>query len=160
MNRKRSSMMLTATLFVAVATGAQTPPDKKPTADDSEIRPPVSKADLQIVEHAQQILNEPSKWNRADTRKCPDTATTFSLYCALEKATYEVTGSFEHRGAAMQEARFVVEEVAPGWKKYNHRLMDYNNDSKTTFGDIQRVLRLLRERINQRLAQQSQPPKK
>jgi hypothetical protein len=28
-----------------------------------------------------------------------------SLYCALEKATSEVTGHFAHRGAAMQEAR-------------------------------------------------------
>jgi hypothetical protein len=159
-NRKTSWLALVGIPFLAIATTAQTPPDKKPPVDDSEIRPPVSQADLQIVEYAEQILNEPSKWNRADTRKCPGTAKTFSLYCALEKATYEVTGSFEHRGAAMQEARFVIEEVAPDWKKYNHRLMDYNNDPKTTFEDIQKVLRLLRERINKRLAEESPPTKK
>jgi hypothetical protein len=28
----------------------------------------------------------------------------------LEKVTNEVTGKFEHRGAAMQEARFVIDE--------------------------------------------------
>ncbi len=159
---KRTRIFLSvAILFFAASTNAQTPLDKpaQPAADDSEAQPPVTKADLQIVDHAQKILDSPSKWNRADTRKCPDTAKTFSLYCALEKATYEVTGSFAHRGAAMQEARFVIEEVAPDWKKYNHRLMDYNNDPKTTFEDMQKVLQLLRERINKRLAEQSAPPK-
>lgn len=71
--------------------------------DDSEARPPVTKSDLKIVKRARAILNSPSKWNRADTRVCPVGAKTFSLYCALEKATNEVSGNFEHRGAAMQE---------------------------------------------------------
>jgi hypothetical protein len=31
---------------------------------------------------------------------------------ASEKATDELSGSFEHRGAAMQEARFVIDENA------------------------------------------------
>ena len=57
------------------------------------------------VIRARQILNSQSKWNRADTRVCPADAKTFSLYCALENATDEVSGKFEHRGAAMQEAR-------------------------------------------------------
>ncbi|MGB2655858.1 MAG: hypothetical protein WAN62_18905, partial [Candidatus Acidiferrum sp.] len=124
-------------------------------ADDSEVRPPVTKADVQIVEHAQNILDSPAKWNRADTRICPADAKTFSLYCALEKATYEVTGTFKHRGAAMQEARFVIEDVAPNWKSYQHRLKDYNNDPATTFADIQKVFRLLQERIRKRLAEEA-----
>jgi hypothetical protein len=161
MGKRVSIFLSVAIIFFAASTKAQTPLDKPApsTADDSEARPPVTKADLQIMDHAQKILDSPSKWNRADTRKCPDAAKTFSLYCALEKATYEVTGSFAHRGAAMQEARFVIEEVAPDWKKYNHRLMDYNNDPNTTFDDIQKVLQLLRERINKRLTEQSPPPK-
>ena len=77
------------------------------------------------------------KWNRADNRNCPETAKTFSLYCALEKATVEKSGNFEHRGAAMQEARFVIEQVAPNLNRYQHRLMDYNNDPTTTFADVQ-----------------------
>jgi hypothetical protein len=44
----------------------------------------------------------------------------------LEKATDEVSGKFEHRGATMQEARFVIDEIAPNRTNYNHRLMDYN----------------------------------
>jgi hypothetical protein len=119
--------------------------------DASEVRPPVTKADLEIAKRAKQILDSPAKWNRADTRKCPAEAKTFSLYCALEKATDEVSGKFEHRGAAMQEARFVIDAVAPNRNNYNHRLMDYNNDPATTFADIQKVFGLLEDRIAARL---------
>lgn len=63
----------------------------------------------------------------------------------------------------MQEARFVIEDIAPHVKEYKHRLMDYNNDPKTTFADIQNVFRLIEQRINQRLrevpsAKLTQPP--
>jgi hypothetical protein len=132
---------------------------KAPAPDDSEVRPPVTKADLQIVQRARQILNSPAKWNRADTRVCAPTAKTFSLYCALEKATDEVSGNFKHRGAAMQEARFVIDDIAPNAKSYPHRLMGYNNDPTTTFADIQKVFRLLNERIAKRLSEQSPPQK-
>jgi hypothetical protein len=119
--------------------------------DDSNVRPPVTKADVQIVQRARQILDSPAKWNRADDRNCPAGAKTFSLYCALEKATDEVSGNFEHRGAAMQEARFVIDDIAPNASKYEHRLMGYNNDPTTTFADLQKVFQLLQERIEKRL---------
>jgi len=120
--------------------------------DDSQARPPVSKADVQIVKRAREILDSPSKWNRADNRVCPAGAKKFSLYCALEKATDEVSGNFQHRGAAMQEARFVIDEIAPHARSYEHRLMGYNNDPTTKFADIQKVFDLLEARIVKRLA--------
>lgn len=161
MQVKMRTIASAASLFLTVSLHAQNPPNRgaQPRAEDSEVRPPVTKADEQIVEHAQKILDSPAKWNRADTRICPADAKTFSLYCALEKATYEVTGKFEHRGAAMQEARFVIEEVDPNWRSYHHRLKDYNNDPATTFADIQKVFRLLQNRIQQRLAQEAASPK-
>jgi hypothetical protein len=117
---------------------------------DSQVKPPVSKTDLQIVQRASQILNSPAKWNRADNRKCPQDAKTVSLYCALEQATQEVTGSFEHRGAVMQEARFAIDEVA-GNRDYQHRLMNYNNDPATTFDDIKKIIHRTSQRIEDRL---------
>lgn len=111
---------------------------------------PVSKTDLQIVARAGEILDSPAKWNRADNRKCPKDAKTVSLYCALKQATLEVTGGFEHRGAAMQEARFAIDEVAAK-RGYEHRLMNYNNDPTTTFDDIHKILKRTRERIEMRL---------
>lgn len=118
---------------------------------DSEAAPAVTADDVRIVERAKAILSSPAKWNRADNRECPKTATTFSLYCALDAATVEVSGHFEHRGAAMQEARFVIDDNLAKGNHYDHRLMDYNNDPKTTFADTQEFFRLLEDRIVKRL---------
>ena len=38
---------------------------------------------------------------------------------------------------------------------YEHRLMGYNNDLKTTFADIQRVFDLLEKDIEKKLKEQS-----
>ncbi|HEX3880843.1 MAG TPA: hypothetical protein VHW24_27865 [Bryobacteraceae bacterium] len=77
----------------------------------SNANPPVSETDIRIVQRAREILDSPAKWNRADNRECPATEKTHSLYCALEKATAEITQDFEHRGAAMQQARFGIDET-------------------------------------------------
>ena len=141
-------------LFVAVllspiyASAQGTKPQSN--SDDSNVRPAVTKTDLQIVKRARQILNSESKWNRADNRICPAEAKTVSLYCALEMATVEVGGKAEHRGAALQEARFVIDEIARD-RNYEHRLMNYNNDRTTTFSDIQEVLRITESLITLRL---------
>jgi hypothetical protein len=123
---------------------------KQSAVDSSNVRPPVTKADLQILKRAREILDSPSKWNRADNRQCPAEAKTFSLYCALQMATIEVGGKAEHRGAALQEVRFVIDEIAAD-RKYEHRLMNYNNDPTTTFADIQEVLRITESLIALRL---------
>lgn len=128
------------------------------SVDDSEVRPPVSKSDVEIVKRARQILDSPEKWNRADNRSCPETETTYSLYCALEKATDEVTGDFAHRGAAMQQARFVIDDdLAPG-NHYDHRLMDFNNDPRTTFAEATRFFDLLQGRIEGMLESPTSSP--
>jgi hypothetical protein len=148
-----------AALLICVAAMTAQPPSSQSAAsprDDPDAKPPVTKVDLQIVQRAREILASQSKWNRADTRVCPPDATTFSLYCALEKATDEVSGKFKHRGAAMQEARFVIDDIAPNRKNYKHRLMDYNNESTTTFADVQKFFRLLEDRIDKRLREESQ----
>jgi len=118
--------------------------------DDSNIEPPVTAADMRIIERAQEILNSPDKWNRADNRVCPPDAKIYSLYCAIEKATIEIDGSFVHRGSAMQQARFVIDDLTAS-RNYDHRLMDYNNDQRTSFADIQHVFDLIRARIAKKL---------
>ena len=150
---KTRRLILTFALILAVLMKAYALQHNGSASEgDSDFRPPVTEADAKIVQRARVILDSPSQWNRSDTRICPAQATTFSLYCALEKATKDVTGDFKHRGATMQETRFVIDDIAPNRKKYHHRLMDYNNDSTTTFADIQRVLRMTEERIARRLA--------
>jgi hypothetical protein len=137
-------------LLLPFAVKAQRTANKSAVVDDSNVRPPITKVDLQIVKRAREILDSPSKWNRADNRECPAGAKTFSLYCALQMATIEISGKAEHRGAALQEARFVIEEIVAD-RNYQHRLMDYNNDPTTTFVDIQEVFRITESLIAMRL---------
>ena len=142
--------LIVAILLLPAAVMAQGSATQSAAVDNSKVRPPITKADLQIVKRAHEILDSPSKWNRADNRECPAGARTFSLYCALQMATNEVSGKSDHRGAALQEARFVIDEIAAD-RNYNHRLMDYNNDPTTTFADIQEVLRITESLIALRL---------
>ena len=142
--------LVAAILLLPFAVKAQGTATQSTAVDDSNVRPPITQADLQIVKRAREILDSPSKWNRADNRKCPAGAKTFSLYCALQMATNEVSGKSAHRGAALQEARFVIDEIVAD-RNYNHRLMDYNNDPTTAFADIQEVFRITESLIALRL---------
>jgi hypothetical protein len=137
----RIACLAIAAMLLPLAVAAQAPAPQPAAADDSEARPPVTPTDLQIVQRARQLLDSPAKWNRADNRKCPADAKTFSLYCALETATVQSGRNFEHRGAALQEMRFVIDEITAE-RNYDHRLMDYNNDPTTTFADIQEVFHI------------------
>jgi len=154
--RKRASIATLAILLTTLSPRWLIAQSTVAQKDNPDANPTVTKDDLLIVKRAREILNSESNWNRADKRVCPSEAKTFSLYCALEQATKDVAGKFEHRGAAMQEARFVIDEIAPRSKEYHHRLMDYNNDPTTTFADIQRFFQVLETRVAARLKQQSE----
>ncbi|MGA2366696.1 MAG: hypothetical protein ABSG12_14520 [Steroidobacteraceae bacterium] len=91
--------------------------------------------DRAILKRSDVILTSPAVWNRMDDRKCAPTASTWSIYCAIERATTEVTGGFHHRRPAMELVRQIVEERTQD-RGYHHRLMDYNNDPTTTLADI------------------------
>ena len=100
---------------------------------------PAGALDREILERAAKILSSDSVWNRADNRECPATATTWSIYCAVEKAEIEVTGGFHHRRPAGELVREIVDERAKS-RNYRHRMMDYNNDATTTLADVRSLL--------------------
>jgi hypothetical protein len=92
--------------------------------------------DRRIVRVAATILSTTAVWNRADDRKCPKNARTWSIYCAMVKATIQITGGFQHRRPALEVVREIVDERAAA-RNYKHRLMDYNNDPTTRLSDVQ-----------------------
>ena len=61
-------------------------------------------------------------------------------------------GEYDHRRAALQEVRFVVEEATQG-RGFEHRLMDFNNLPETRFDDVKQVLRKSAQRVAARLKQ-------
>lgn len=97
---------------------------------------PPNALDREILQRAAKIIASDSVWNRADDRKCPATARTSSIYCAVEKAEIEVSGGFHHRRPAGELVREIVDERAKR-RNYNHRMMDYNNDPTTKLADVQ-----------------------
>jgi hypothetical protein len=111
---------------------------------------PVTIEDLRIIDRATAILDDEKKWNRRDTRECPPKAPTMSLFCALNAASIEVIGQYDHRRVAIQEVRFAVKGVTAG-REFDHRLMDFNNLRETTIKDIRLVLSMARENIKARL---------
>ena len=94
-----------------------------------------SDLDRQIVQRAATILSSESNWNRQDNRKCEATAKTWSIYCAMEQATAEISDGFHHRRPAMEIVRILIEKRTVG-RDYGHRLMGYNNDPTTKFEDV------------------------
>ena len=91
---------------------------------------PANAVDREILEHAATIITSDAVWNRADDRKCPATATTWSIYCAVERAQLDVVGAFHHRRPAGELVREIVEARTKD-RTYQHRMMDYNNDPTT-----------------------------
>jgi uncharacterized protein (TIGR02246 family) len=127
------------------------PATYEPTSDALERRDlPVTPEDLRILERADAILADKGRWDRKDDRVCSAGDTTWSLFCALERASVEVLGTYDHRRAALQEVRFAIEAAAPG-RRFEHRLQGYNNLDTTTFDDVKAVLRVARQRVAERL---------
>lgn len=108
---------------------------------------PPSDLDRQIAKRADAILSSIAVWNRADDRSCAPSATTWSIYCAMERAAMEVTGGMHHRRPAMQVVRELVDERSAG-RNYGHRLMDYNNDPKTSLADVHSLFAAALTRMN------------
>ena len=69
MKEKTCVLIPAALLICAVLLPAQWLAGKAAGGDDNpDARPPVTKADVRIVQRAREILNSQSEWNRADTR--------------------------------------------------------------------------------------------
>jgi hypothetical protein len=154
-----SIMILLAALAASGAAQAANPP-RQPAIRFSETSPeaesrnqPVTAEDLRILQRADQILSSPAVWNRKDTRTCKPADRTWSLFCALEKASLDVLGEYRHREVALQEVRFAIMD-ATNDRPFEHRLMDYNNLPSTTFDDIKRVVKVATDRVNARLMSQ------
>jgi hypothetical protein len=111
---------------------------------------PVTNEDLRIIQRANALQSDERSWNKVDDRECGDdeASNRRSLFCALQRATVEVLGFYDHRRVALQEVRFAIDDTPLG-VDVGHRLMNFNNAQK--FGEIKRVLATAGERLRRRL---------
>jgi len=98
--------------------------------------------DLRIIQKADSILSDETKWNKDDDRYCFDDIHKgkYSLFCALHKASVDITGEYEHRRPVMQQVRFIIDKSGKD-RVINHRLMDWNNHPETSFREVKQVLK-------------------
>jgi hypothetical protein len=127
------------------------PPAVAASPNDSDVAPTPTTKDLEILRRADALLVDASAWNHFGDRTCDPAARSWNLYCVLHRASLDVTGSFEHRSAALQEVRWVVEERTRGIE-LAHRLMDFNNMPTTTFADVKSVLAEATRRLDAKIA--------
>jgi hypothetical protein len=125
----------TETLRLTIAANNQLPP----TQDD-----------IRIIERAKARLANEKLWNRQDNRTCPENPEKWSLFCALQQATREISGGVHYRQPALQMVREVLNEVG-GNRLGNHRLMDYNNHPDTTLAEVHGLLNTAQARLERRL---------
>ena len=109
---------------------------------------PPSELDRDIITRAAAILSSEAVWDRADDRQCGVDDKTWSIYCALTRATMEVTGGIHHRRPAMEIVRQIVDGRSKG-RGYEHRLRDYNNDPSTTLADVRSLFEQALARMKQ-----------
>jgi hypothetical protein len=111
---------------------------------------PPTQDDIRIIQRALVLLSDEKVWNREDNRTCPPNPQKWSLFCALQQATQEVSGGIHYRQPALQMAREVLNEVG-GNRLGKHRLMDYNNHPETTLAEVRSLLRTTEARLAKRL---------
>lgn len=113
---------------------------------DESVEASPSQTDLNIFLTAREFLSDESKWDREDDRDCENDESLISLYCALARATATEMGRYQHRQPAMQAVRRVIGTEWPE-RVVNHRLMNFNNDPRTTLADVHSLFDLAEESL-------------
>lgn len=110
--------------------------------------PPATTTDLEILDLCFGYLKDATAWNQNDDRKCDNDKSdkVLSLFCAIKIASIEKYGEYNHRGAVIQKTRFLIDELYPS-HEYAHTLMDFNNDTTTSFENITNLLTTVKDRI-------------
>jgi hypothetical protein len=106
-------------------------------------------ADLEILQRADALLSDSSKWNKNDDLSCDDQTTSkkYSLRCALYTASKEVIGEWEN-----DPLRPAIRLVLLTLRQYENRrvvgnqLKEWNDHPDTTFEELKIVLK---ESINE-----------
>lgn len=109
---------------------------------------PVSVVDLRIIRRAKDFLSEENFWHKNDDRDCEDDKENqrYSLFCALQSASIEEEGAYNHRNAIMQKIRHTIVDIYPN-KEWEHRLRDFNNMPETDYKVLMDLLNRVESQV-------------
>lgn len=120
----------------------------KPSYEQRDAK--VTEIDLEILERTDKLLTE-ENWTKDSLRECTQ-SNQLNLYCALETASIEVNGAYNHRQPALQEVRFAIDDhYRSYWSK--HRLSEFNGNPLTNFSDVKKVITVALNRVKSKLKQ-------
>jgi hypothetical protein len=96
---------------------------------------------------ANELLVTASSWHQGDDGQCEDddASDRWSMFCALTRATRDVTGRSVPT-AVLTEVRRQLRERNPDW--YRWPVTSFNNAPETSFSDVKELLRALIERVD------------
>lgn len=96
--------------------------------------------DIEIIDSALKLLQNGKCWNRHDDRICDrqDGRNSRSLFCALFRASLDVTQMYKHYRPAMEAVRMAIIKEKPK-NRYRHIIRDFNNEAES-FEEIKNVL--------------------
>ncbi len=109
----------------------------------------VSKDDLEILRETRGFLSNENKWTRGEETQCDLEAEALTLFCALQKASYDVAEDFLLRRPALEEVRYVIDEITE--TSLDRRLIYFNNLETTDLADIHAIIDIALERLQTRL---------
>lgn len=109
----------------------------------------VSETDLEILHETRGFLSETSKWSQVEETQCDLEAEALTLFCALQKASFDVSDDFLLRRPALEEVRYAIDELSE--TSLDRRLIDFNNLETTDLSDIYKVIDMALVRIQARL---------
>jgi hypothetical protein len=102
-----------------------------------QVRP--TNDDVAILQRAIALIPDREAWNKNDNRQCSPGSQKLSLFCALMRATTDISGGVHYRQPAMQAVREELNLVDASRIK-THRIMDFNNHPDTTLEEIHALL--------------------
>lgn len=110
-----------------------------------------SAEDLRIIDRTKELLSAPGTWNPEDARgPCDPDAETYSIRCAVIKATEEVTGRTpqgrQDLPPGLLDLVFTI--TAQAKDKNGPILIDYNNDPENSAKDMISMLETVKKRIS------------
>jgi hypothetical protein len=115
---------------------------------------PPTKVDLAILQRARSYLSDATKWNHNDISQsaagaCPRNAAKRSMFCALRDAELSLDSDFHSFRPSVDAVRGEIALWAE--RDYQHPLIEFNNDSSTTFVIVRAIFDDAIDNVKQRL---------
>lgn len=116
-----------------------------------------TRADLELIDGALELLSSEERWTANDDARCEESATTWSLYCAVVQSARRLDEQPWAFAAFSDVIHSVVDHL--DYERIPQRLLTYfNNAEQTGFDDVRSVLLDVRERVSAGLGQGAPQP--